>query len=366
MIYYIKEILFASFAVFLDSAPFMLAGFFMAGLLKAFVPDNWVSSHLNGKGIWSVIKASAIGVPIPLCSCGVVPTAAGLKDKGADKGAVASFMISTPETGIDSISVTWALLDPFMTFIRPAGAFITAVLAGFLISTTDRSSAEVNGNNGLISESGALDSGCNGAGCCCSATKQEESKKLISRFTEGMHFAFVELIDDIGAWFLTGVFIAGFISTFLKPEIIETYIGKGLSEMLVMLFLSIPLYVCATSSTPIAAALIAKGISPGAALVFLLAGPATNAATVLVTSRILGKKNTLIYVLTIAVCSLGLGYLTNFFYLHYNTNKLFSVIHENKNQTHGLVYYLSTIILSYLILNSLKKRLLKNQRFSLQ
>lgn len=364
MIFYIKSILSASLDVFLDSAPFMLLGFFMAGILKIFVPENWVSRHLNGKGIWPVIKAAAIGVPIPLCSCGVIPAAAGLKEKGADKGAIASFMISTPETGVDSMSVTWALLDPFMTLIRPIGAFITAAITGFLISVTDKPADEVIDKKEFLMQSGSNAPECS-AGCCCSATKQEETIGLKNRFKDGMRFAFVDLIDDIGVWFLAGVLIAGLISTFLKPEIIEAYIGKGISEMFVMLFLSVPIYVCATASTPIAAALIAKGISPGAALVFLLAGPATNAATVIVTSRILGKKNTIIYVLTIAVCSLGLGYVTNLFYSSYGSSHLLSLAQRSENQAYGLVHYVASFALACLILNSLKKRVIK-KTFSLQ
>lgn len=360
MFSYVKDVLYASADVFLDSAPFMLLGFFIAGLLKAFVPDDLISRHLNGKGLWPVIKASAIGVPIPLCSCGVVPAAAGLKEKGADKGAVASFMISTPETGVDSISVTWALLDPFMTIVRPIGAFVTAAITGFLISLSERSSDELNEDRAPVLAPAELLTGCSGGGCCCQPSKPEEADNLNTnskdKFKNGMRFAFVDLIDDIGAWFLAGVLIAGLISTFLKPEIIEAYIGKGISEMLVMLSLSIPLYVCATASTPIAAALIAKGISPGAALVFLLAGPATNAATVIVTSRILGKKNTLIYVLTIAVCSLGLGYATNLFYSSYGSSHLFSLAQKSENQAYGLVHYVSAFILGFLILKAFLRR----------
>lgn len=365
MIYYISIFFNASMDVFLDSAPFMILGFFMAGLLKAFVPDEWIYTHLNGKGFWPVIKASAVGVPIPLCSCGVIPAAAGLKEKGADKGAVAAFMISTPETGIDSISVTWALLDPFMTVIRPVGAFVTAALTGFLISMNEKDPEEKPEMLNKIEPGLMPISGCSG-GCCCSATIKPEKEGLVYRLKNGMSFAFVDLIDDIGLWFIAGVAISGLISTFLNPEIIDSYIGKGMPEMVLMLCLSIPLYVCATASTPIAAALMAKGISPGAALVFLLAGPATNAATVIVTTKILGKKNAFIYVLAIALCAIGLGYATNIFYSIYGPGELSSVIHKNENQAYGLVHYFSAFIVGGLILMGIIRKFINNQCFSFQ
>lgn len=360
---YLKNVLVACFDIFLDSAPFMMIGFLIAGLLKAFVPENLVSRHLKGKGIMPVLKASALGVPIPLCSCGVIPAAAGLNEKGADKGAVAAFMISTPETGVDSISVSWALLDPFMTIIRPMGAFITAAVTGLLISSGEKISPTVDESqkNPL-----PLDFGCCSEGCGCSAKNEANSKSLKNKMKEGLRFAFIELTDDISLWFLSGVLAAGLISIFLKPEIIETYIGSGLSEMIVMLGLSIPLYVCATASTPIAAALMAKGISPGAALVFLLAGPATNAATVIVTSKILGKKNTVIYVLSISVCAIMLGYATDLFYSLGISKNILTAITQTENQAHGLVDYFSALILGCLIISALIRKLMKNQRFSFQ
>jgi hypothetical protein len=307
----ITAILLESWHVLVDSAPFMLFGFGVAGLLKGFLPDDFVSRHLGKGKAGNVVKASIFGVPLPLCSCGVIPAAAGLRRQGASKGATTSFLISTPETGVDSLAVTWALLDPVMTLLRPLSAFLTAMVAGFSVDMYDK---EQEGPGSLMPLTPLNSSSpCSGSGCGCSGSSGVPTT-FGGRLRNGMQFAFGELLGDIGKWFLVGVLLAGGIGALLPDDIIATYLGEGILPMLAVMLVAVPLYVCATASTPIVAALALKGLSPGAALVFLLAGPATNVATLTVVSKIVGRRSALIYLASIVGCSLVLGMVGNWIY----------------------------------------------------
>lgn len=299
------DIIAASWSVLLDAAPWVLFGFFVAGLVKAFLPADFIARHLGG-GHASIVKAAVIGMPIPLCSCGVVPAAAGLKKQGAGKGAVASFLVSTPETGIDSLAITWALLDPVMTLFRPIAAVVTAIATGTAVSLTEKNSLPEE----VVPSCSQTSSSCS---CGC-GHKSAEKPGFMQKMKSGISFAFGELLGDVGVWLIVGVLLAGIISVFVTPQIIDRYLSNELVTMLMMLAISVPLYVCATSSTPIVAALALNGISPGAALVFLLAGPATNAASLPVISKLLGKKATAVYLAVIVVMSLLFGVLANLLY----------------------------------------------------
>ena len=301
------RILEASLEVLLDAAPFVLLGFFVAGLLKAFMPDDFVARHLGGKGFGSILKASLVGVPIPLCSCGVLPAAAGLKKQGAGKGAVASFLISTPETGVDSIAVSYALLDPLMAVARPVAGFLTALAAGVAVSASEKFAGP-----DLSGEQSGKEPSCTSS-CCC-GHKKPAKKGPTDKLKAGMEFAFGDLLKDVGAWLFLGVLIAGTISTLVSPETIERFFSNELLSMALMFAVSVPLYVCATASTPVAAAFALKGISPGAALVFLLAGPATNAASLTVITRLLGRRATMVYLVAIVIMSFAAGMLVNHLY----------------------------------------------------
>lgn len=303
-------VLLASWNVLLESAPFVLLGFFVAALLKAFLPDDFVARHLGGRGTASIFKAAAMGVPIPLCSCGVLPAAAGLKKQGAGKGAITSFLISTPETGVDSIAVSYALLDPLMTLIRPVVAFFTAVAAGIAVAYTEKHFGTLSDALPDLAEE-RKDSCSTDCGC---SHREPEPVGLAPKFMKGMRFAFGDLLKDIGGWLFFGVLLSGVISVFLSPEIVSRYLLNEYLSMLLMLAISVPLYVCATASTPIAAALALKGISPGAALVFLLAGPATNAAAITVIAKLIGKRATVVYVAVIVVMSFLAGIGVNALY----------------------------------------------------
>lgn len=307
---------FESWSLFLEMSPYLFLGFLIAGILHAFVPDEKVLSCLGesaGK-VRSVINASIMGLPLPLCSCGVVPTALSLKKRGATKGATLSFMISTPETGVDSVAITYALLDPIMTVFRPLATLFTAIAAGIVENFSSGTEKSTLLSKPLVMMHAPAVQGC---GCSCSggACSSNINTGTVSRISVGIKYAFVDLLGDISKWLIIGTIIAGIIAYLIPEELISSYLGGGIFSMLIMLLIGIPLYICATTSTPLAAALVAKGMSPGTAFVFLLAGPATNAATITMVLKFLGKRTAMVYVGMIAVCSIGFGLLLDYIYL---------------------------------------------------
>ncbi len=299
---FIGQSLAASWDLLLDSAVYVLFGMLVAGLLKAFLSPQAVARHLGSGRFWPVVKAALLGVPIPLCSCGVLPAAASLRSQGANRGAVTSFLISTPESGVDSIAITYALMDPVMTVARPLAAMTTGVVAGVL--------ENLGGRRGRV-EGLKPDLSCPLDGCCdgvdCDPAVHARHHRPGEKLGFGLRYAFGELWADLAGWFLLGILLAGVITALVPDSFFSQYLGGGITSMLAMLAVGIPLYMCATSSTPIAAALVLKGLSPGAALVFLLAGPATNAASLTVLVRVLGKRATAIYLASIAVCAVLFG-----------------------------------------------------------
>jgi len=333
----ITEILFQSWIVLLASAPYMLLGFVAAGLIKAFLPDDFINRHLGAGKRGAVAKAAIVGAPIPLCSCGVVPTAAGIKRQGASNGATASFLIATPETGVDSVAVTWSLTDPLMTLLRPLSAVVTAIAAGLGVQVLDDKGPKVD-TPAPVCESGSC--GC-GQGECA-------PKSLAGKIKSGMRYAFGDILADVGIWFLAGVLVAGAITALVPSGFIEKNLGGGLIPMLIMLAASMPMYVCATSSTPIAAALVLKGLSPGAALVFLLAGPATNAASLTMVAKILGRKGTAVYLVAIAACSIGFGFLADALYAGLGLDAT-AWAGGTEEAAGGLISLISAIVLTGLI-----------------
>jgi hypothetical protein len=278
-----------------EAALYILFGLLVAGIIQAFINKETIAKHLGQKRAKSVILAALFGIPLPLCSCGVIPTAVSLRKNGASKGAVLSFLISTPETGVDSIAISYALLDPIMTVFRPVAAFITAVIAGILENIFGKE------DKGAIPQKTNI---C--LSCGCAGDEHHKEHGIISRLKYGMRYAFSELLGDIAIWLAFGIIVAGAISYFVPASLVEGYLGNNWQAMLIMLLIGIPLYICATASTPIAAALIAKGMSPGVALVFLLAGPATNIARIFAVGKFLGKRSLIIYLLSISICVISM------------------------------------------------------------
>jgi uncharacterized membrane protein YraQ (UPF0718 family) len=294
----------------LESSVYVLFGLLVSGLLRVFLNPASVFRHFGQGRFISVFKAALLGIPIPLCSCGVLPAAVSLKKQGANNGATTAFLISTPESGVDSIAITYALLDPIMTVARPIIAFAMAAAAGLAENAfhfTDSDSSE------------APDLACTVDACCdgksCSPEEHQRHHTFGEKVRAGLSFAFTEVWSDLAPWFFVGLLLAGLITIAIPGEMISRHLGGGLPSMLIMLAVGIPLYICATASTPIAAALIVKGISPGAALVFLMAGPATNITSLTVLLGILGKRATAIYLSTIALSAVLFGLALDQVYL---------------------------------------------------
>lgn len=281
----------------LEMSPYLLFGFFVAGLLSMFVKPETVERHLGGRGVGPVVKAAVFGVPLPLCSCGVIPVAASLRRHGAGTAATTSFLISTPQTGVDSIMVTLSLLGPVFAIFRPIVAFLSGLFGGMLV--------ELFGY-----ERGAPPEGmpvCTAE--CCSGLVERSN-----RFVLALKYGFVTLPRDINRALIVGIILAGVISAVIPPNYLSSVLGGGIVSMLIMMAVGIPIYVCATASVPIAAALIAKGVSPGAALVFLMTGPATNAATIATVWKIMGKRIAVIYLIAVAASALAAGLVFDGFF----------------------------------------------------
>ncbi|MEW6488059.1 MAG: SO_0444 family Cu/Zn efflux transporter [Thermodesulfobacteriota bacterium] len=293
------RVLLESWEVLADAAPYLLFGFLAAGLIHGLVPTDLVARHLGRGRFLPVLKAALFGIPLPLCSCGVLPAAIGLRKKGASKGATVSFLVSTPETGVDSIALTYALMDPLMTLFRPLSAFVTAVVAGLAENLFGRASEPAPVER---------------LSCGCVDESLVSHLPLRTRVRQGFRFAFRDLLGDLAPWLAAGFVLAGLISVLVPADFVATHLGEGWLPRVVMLAVGIPLYMCATASTPVAAALLLKGLSPGAALVFLLAGPATNLASLTALAGTLGVGATARYLLSISVSALAMGALLDAIY----------------------------------------------------
>uniref|UniRef100_UPI004047F712 permease n=1 Tax=Shewanella baltica TaxID=62322 RepID=UPI004047F712 len=433
--------------LFLDSAPWLLLGLILAGLLKVFVPMVWMQKQLGGHGFKTVVKAAMLGAPLPLCSCGVIPAAVGLRRAGASKAATTSFLVSTPETGVDSIAVSYVLLGPFMAIVRPIAAITSAIVAGLLVGRDDddgkpaaksefklaseaapvaaccasKSAAQsqavkdepvksccssakestlapvkaaasccgtesyseqktepksaikmtpmaatsslMTAHGGSVANVGVIKaektaSCCaskaaesvtpekilvvkKGACCgtsnkaesethdhsahapqaqgeadsCCASTQdmatELKSQSVLSRVGIGLKYAATDLVRDTTLWLLVGLFFAALVQTYVPADFLAQW-GDGILAMLVMVLVSVPMYICATASTPIAAGLLLAGVSPGAVLVFMMAGPATNIATLGVVAKELGKRALWGYLGGVIGVALVAGILVNY------------------------------------------------------
>ena len=287
--------------LFVESAPWLMLGLFVAGIMKVFVPSQLMAKHLGEPGLMSTVKAALFGAPLPLCSCGVIPAAVGLRRSGASKAATTSFLISTPETGVDSISISYAMLGPFMAIIRPIAAITSAIVAGILVGKDD-TPANATQASALNAEE---------EGSCCASEAQPAEESLAEKLKSGLRFTFVDLVRDIALWLLIGLALAALIKTYVPNEFLVQW-GDGFLAFVVMALVGVPMYVCATASTPIAAGLLFSGVSPGAALVFMLVGPATNIATVALVKKELGRRALAAYLTSVVGVGFAFGYLTNY------------------------------------------------------
>lgn len=301
MIEYVTEIGTEFWTALTVMSPYLLFGFLVAGMMSVFMSPKFVETHLGGHGIWPVVKASLFGVPLPLCSCGVIPVAVSLRKHGASRGASISFLLSTPQTGIDSLFVTYGMLGPVFAIFRPLIAFATGIVGGVAVESFDPTFSKAK-DHPEKDDTQSTQGDCQDS--CCKKTREGKIVRLLK-------YGFLTLPKDVGGAMLGGLVIAALIGVFVPGDFIldgvETLGTFG--TMLVMMALGVPVYVCATASVPLAAVMIAKGISPGAALVFLMTGPATNAAAFATIWKVMGGKTAIIYILTVIGCALGSGLL---------------------------------------------------------
>ncbi|MCA9304400.1 MAG: SO_0444 family Cu/Zn efflux transporter [Phycisphaerales bacterium] len=320
--------------ILVESSVWLLVGFAIAGAVHAVVPREWMLKHLSGGGFWPIAKASMLGIPLPLCSCSVIPVAAGLRDRGASKGASAAFAISTPQTGEESIPITWALFGPVYALTRPVVAVVTGLIAGLLIDATSREDdgpetiedpnavglSIVNAGDADAAAKSCCSSGspapaktscCSGdtprGSSCCADTPARAHTTLGEKIKIGLKHGFGTMLIDLAIWLAVGLVLAALIGALVPEDWIGEHLGSGIAPKLLMLLVGIPLYVCATSSTPLAWSLVAAGLSPGAALVMLLSGPATNVATMSWVIKDLGIRALVIYLSVIGAVALGAG-----------------------------------------------------------
>ncbi len=325
----------------LEMSPWLLFGFLMAGILHVFFPDGKINNLLGKTSMKSVFRAALLGVPLPLCSCGVIPTGISIHKNGASKGAAVSFLISTPQTGVDSIMVTYSMLGLPFAIIRPIVAFVTGIFGGAVCNILEPAEPKAQSTGSDSRESYA-------------------GEKPFFLF-EIFRYAFIELLEDIAKWLVIGLLIAAMIAVVVPDDFFTTYIHNNLLGMLIILAISIPLYVCATGSVPIAAVLMMKGISPGSALVFLMAGPASNAATITVIGKVMGRRTLFIYLGTLVLGALISGLIIDYWMPRAWFTPVMSLMqsgHEH-NLLPKWIQIFAGIVISLLILNVFFQKMLK-------
>ena len=346
------------FALFVESAPWLLLGLLIAGVMNEWVPIALLQKHMGDRGTGSILKAAFIGAPLPLCSCGVIPAAVGLRRAGASKPATVSFLVSTPETGVDSISVSYALLGPVFAVVRPIAAIISAIYTAIVVKVLTRN------EQGQSASSEAADSCCAPkpvtSSCCPTATETvsccdsqtPQTTNWLAASQRMLQFSFGKLLDDILVWLFIGLTLAAAIQTWVPTDFLTQW-GDGFIAMLVMALIGVPMYICATASTPVALGFLAAGLSPGAVLVFMLAGPATNISTMGMIAKEMGTRTLMGYLFGVVSASILLGYGLNA--LLAGTDLAISYAHLSEHQ-HGVdkpLYLLCAGLLGLLILRSL-------------
>lgn len=385
-----------------EMSPYLLLGFLLAGLMHAFIPGRYYTRYLSKPTLGSVINAAIFGIPLPLCSCGVIPTAMSLRKEGASRGAVTSFLIATPQTGIDSIIATFSLMGVPFAVIRPIAALITAVLGGWMVNTfvslRDRRAHREMAEGTIVKTEEMETCTChcheNKAESCCpegdgdghhhhhhhsgehhqhsshhrhsshhhhssSASCHCHDRKIPNtiggKIVEALRYAFLDMMSDIGKWLVIGLVVAGLITIYVPDEVFTIFKDNTMASMILVLIISIPMYLCATGSIPIAVVLMLKGLTPGAALVLLMAGPACNMASILVIRKGLGFRTLVIYILSIVIGAVFFGCLID--WLQYSgmidfTSRVSQTM-EIKEGGAGIIKWTSTIVLTLLLLFNL-------------
>ena len=345
---YLKSFATELFYILTEMAPYLMLGFIFAGLLHLLFPKKRVRKYMGQNNFRSIFNAALLGVPLPLCSCGVIPTGISFYKHGASKASTVSFLISTPQTGVDSIFVTYSMLGLPFAIIRPVIAFVTGLFGGLVTKRIDPEVAETVLPN--------------------SENEDELPKGLFPKIKEMFRYSFIDFLQDISNWLIIGLLIAALISVIVPDDFFADKIPNDFIGMLVILVISIPVYICATASVPVAAVLMLKGLSPGAALVLLMAGPATNAATITMIGKVLGKKSLIGYLGAIITGALLSGLFIDYFLPAewFRVSEHFG--HMGHNHNGMLPVWLkagSAILLTLLIVNGYLQKYLTTRKMSL-
>lgn len=372
-------------------SPYLLLGFLLAGLMHAFVPGKFYTKYLSRRSFRSVLNAAILGIPLPLCSCGVIPTAMSLRKEGASKGAVVSFLVATPQTGVDSIMATFSLMGLPFAILRPIAALVTAVFGGFIADKAE-------GNQEAKHDH--MDGSAETAPCCCHRHEQENvhachchgehhteagqdtchchdgqsheegtchchsgqqhtscqgQKSFLGKIKDALAYAYVDMMEDIGKWLAIGLVVAGLLTVYVPTEYFAVFQGNTLASMLLVLCIAMPMYLCATGSIPIAVALMLKGLTPGAALVMLMAGPACNFASMLVIQRNLGTRTMLVYLMSIVIGAILFGCMVDWLQFSGHVDFLYRLTSSTCTMAHttGWFKWTCTGVLALMLVNAL-------------
>jgi uncharacterized membrane protein YraQ (UPF0718 family) len=356
-----------SLAIFVELAPYLLLGFLIAGVLQQVLKPRWWSRHLAGEDLKSVTFASLVGAPLPLCSCSVLPVAVSMRKSGASKGATSAFLIATPETGVDSIAVSWVLLGPLLTLARVLGAIVSAIVTGAAVSWFVRRGLD-RPDAPPVQPAPADACGHAAPGAASAPVQRAEAAAAHADHTAHaeprgrsfpqrvLRYAFVEMMDDLAASLVVGILLSGLIAAAIPPELFQSPLAHGFPGLLLMLAIGIPIYVCAAGSTPIAAALLLKGMSPGAAFVFLLASPATNLGSLVVLSRHLGRRVVLVQVAALAAITLLLGWTVDFLWRSFAIDVAPGIGAESPESAGWLAIGSAVVLGSLLLVSIVRKR----------
>lgn len=346
----LKDFVLAFWDLMVEMAPYLLLGFLIAGLLNGLIPKKYIVKHLGKSNLSSVVKASLFGIPLPLCSCGVIPTGIGFRDQGASNGATVSFLTSTPQTGVDSILATYSLLNWPWAIIKPIVALFTGVISGLIVNKAESKSTS-KPNPSEAKDHATKDHAAEDP----RILRQNNQKSWFNRIFK---YAFVDFLSDISRWLLLGLALAALIAILIPADLFSNTLSNPYLNMGIMLIASIPVYVCATGSIPIAATLLLKGMNPGAVLVFLLAGPATNLATITVVWKSMGKKIALIYIGSLMFLSILFGIILDQFlgFLALDDVSTFGI--HSHHESSSILGIVSAIILIALIIFAEIKRYL--------
>ncbi len=275
-----------------EMSPYILLGFLIAGVMHAFIPRRVFARHLSGTGWKAVVKSALIGIPLPLCSCGVLPTAVAMRRNGASRAASTSFLVATPQTGVDSIAATWSLLGPAFAIVRPVAALVTAVFGGVAVGHTEKAESRTE--------------------CHTEVAEEEIKGGLMAKCLAALKYGFVDLVGSIGSWLVAGLLIAAVITVYVPADFFA-FLGRNpLLSMLAVVIVAVPMYVCATGSIPIAMSLVLKGLSPGTALVLLMAGPAANFASFTLIAREMGRRAAVVYLISIVAGAIAFGLMIDY------------------------------------------------------